>query len=277
MTDRSLRSTIGCLSASALVSLSACSLEPEGNDSLFLDTGFETNPGDGDGDGETGDPGDGDPGDGDGDSGDGDGDPGDGDGDTGDGDGDTGDGDGDSGDGDGDTSSCVAPDPGWGGVAQVGQPAPHFSGINQAGEQVSICEYEGLPIVIDTSAVWCGPCQMLSSCLGGDNNSCISLFTDPAVVDYLVLPLREEIAAGTFAWVTVLTENVNGGPPSANDAQVWDQTYPVYNVWVIPDVTQQYYGHLSIMAFPSVWLINAQMNWQDLDQMSVFGTIISYL
>jgi hypothetical protein len=61
--------------------------------------------GDGDGDsGQTGD-GDGDTGDGDGDTGDGDGDTGDGDGDTGDGDGDNGDGDGDTGDGDGDVNT----------------------------------------------------------------------------------------------------------------------------------------------------------------------------
>jgi len=266
--------------ASALVSLAACALEPENNDSLFLDTGFDSLTGDGDGDSETG-PGDGDPGDGDpgdGDPGDGDGGDGDGDGGDGDGDADAGDGDGDgTGDGDGDTSPCVAPDPGWGGSAQVGQPAPHFGGINQHGEEVSICSYEGLPIVIDTSAVWCGPCQMMSQCLGGDDNACISLFSDPSVLDILVYPLRDEIANDTFAWVTVLTENANSGPPSANDAIAWDQTFPVDNVWVIPDVTQQYYGHLPIMQFPSIWLIDPSMNWQDLNQMTVFGTIIGYL
>jgi hypothetical protein len=277
MTDRSPSSTIIiCLFASAPVV--ACTLEPEGNDSLFLDTGFETLPGDGDGDAETGDAGDGDgdAGDGDGDGGDGDGDAGDGDGDGGDGDGD-GDGDGGDGDGDADTSSCVVPDPGWGALAQVGQPAPHFGGINQHGEDVSICAYEGLPIVIDTSAVWCGPCQMMSQCLGGDDNACVSLFGDPQVLDLLVYPLRTEIASNTFAWVTVLTENVNGGPPSANDAVAWDQAFPVYNVWVIPDVTQQYPWHLQLMQYPTISLINAQMDWQDLNQMTVFNTIINYL
>jgi hypothetical protein len=229
------------MSACALASLGGCVVEPEGNDSLFLDTGFETLPGDGDGD-------------------------------TGDGDGDTGDGD-----GDGDTSACDAPNPGWGGFAQVGQPAPHFEGINQHGEQVSICEYEGLPIAIDTSAVWCGPCQLLSQCLGNNDNACTQLFGDPQVLDFLVIPLRQEIAANTFAWVTVLTENANGGAPSAADAQAWDQAFPVANVWVIPDVTQQYYGHLAIESFPSVWLIDTQMRWQDLDQLTVFNSIINYL
>jgi hypothetical protein len=77
--------------------------------------------------------------------------------------------------------------------------------------------------------------------------------------------------------VTVLTENQNSGPPALSDAQAWDAAFPVNNVWVIPDVQQQYYGHLQIAAFPSVWLIDTQMNWEDLDQATVFTTIISKL
>jgi hypothetical protein len=219
------------------------------------------------------------------------------DGDTGDGDASTTTGDGDAdtsttttddgnddtttttdGDGDGDTSPCMASDPGWGGFAAVGQPAPHFSGPNQFGEDVSICAYEGLPLVIDTSAVWCGPCQMLSACLGGDDNQCLSLFGgDPQVLTYLIYPLREQISAGTFGWVTVLMENQVNGPPALSDAQAWDQAFPVDNVWVIPDVEQKYYPYLQISAFPSVWLIDEQMNWQDLNQQTVFTTIIGEL
>ncbi|KIG15654.1 Alkaline phosphatase [Enhygromyxa salina] len=251
----------------------------DGDDTGLLTSGGLTVNGDGDGT-TTGD------GDGDGDptTGDGDGDPttGDGDGDptTGDGDGDptTGDGDGDptTGDGDGDTSPCTVPDPGWGGAAQVGGAAPHFSGLNQFGEEVSICEYEGLPIVIDTSAVWCGPCQLMSQCLGGNDNACLQVFGgNQQAVDLLMHPMIAEINANTFAWVTVLTENVNNGPPAMSDAVAWDQNYPVENVWVIPDVQQKYYGHLPIESFPSIWLINPQMNWQDLDQSTVFNTIIN--
>ncbi|PRP93652.1 TlpA family protein disulfide reductase [Enhygromyxa salina] len=259
----------------ALVSLTAC--VQEGDDANTLLDGGLTYYGDGDGDAdETDGDGDGDPaGDGDGDpdpTGDGDPDP------TGDGDPDpTGDGDGDpTGDGDGDTSPCAVPDPGWGGSAQVGGPAPHFSGFNQLGEEVSICEYEGLPIAIDTSAVWCGPCQLMSQCLGGNDNACLQVFGgNQQAVDVLIHPMVAEINANTFAWVTVLTENVNNGPPAMSDAIAWDQNYPVDNVWVIPDVQQKYYGHLPIESFPSIWLINPEMNWQDLNQMTVFNTIIN--
>jgi hypothetical protein len=258
-----------------LVSLAACVGDGDGDDTSLL-TGLSGLTLGGDGDGDT-------TGDGDGDSGDGDGDPGDGDPDpTGDGDPDpTGDGDPDptgdgDGDGDGDTSPCEVPDPGWGGGAQVGQPAPHFSGINQFGEEVSICEYEGIPIAIDTSAVWCGPCQLMSQCLGGNDNACLNVFGgNQQALDLLMHPMIAEINANTFAWVTVLTENANNGAPAASDAITWDQNYPVDNVWVIPDVQQLYYGHVPLESFPSIWLINPQMNWQDLDQMTVFNTIIN--
>lgn len=179
----------------------------------------------------------------------------------------------------GDGSPCNVPDPGWGGFAQVGQPAPHFSGLNQFGEPMSICEYEGLPIVIDTSAVWCGPCQLLSDCLGGNDNSCLQVFGgNQQVLDFLFYPLRPQIANGQFGWFTVLTENAQSGPPSLADAQVWDQNFPAEGAWVIADEQQLYYTHLPIEGFPSVWLINPQMNWQDLNQMTVWNTIInSYL
>jgi hypothetical protein len=276
MTSRQLPHTrVALTCVAAFASLAAC-VTDDGDADTYLtgltQTGVTLGNGDGDGDpGETSGDGDGDPGDGDPDTGDGDGDSGDGDGDSGDGDGDSGDGDGDA-----DTSPCTAADPGWGGFAQVGQPAPHFSGINQFGDEVSICEYEGLPIVIDTSAVWCQPCQLMSQCLGGNDNACLEVFGgNQQALDFLMYPMRAEINANTFAWVTVLTENVNNGPPAMSDAVAWDQNYPVDNVWVIPDVQQLYYGHVPLESFPSFWLINPQMNWQDLDQMTVFNTMIN--
>lgn len=235
--------------------------------------------GDGDGDASTTDPSTTDPSTTDPSTGDGDGDP---DPTTGDGDGDpdptTGDGDGEPDPTTGGDSACDAPDPGWGGFAQVGQPAPHFSGVNQFGDDMSICQYEGLPIVIDTSAVWCGPCQLLSDCLGGNDNACLQVFGgNQQVLDLLFYPLRPQIADGEFGWFTVLTENAQSGPPSLADAQAWEANFPAEGAWIIPDVNQQYYGHLPIEGFPSIWLINSQMNWQDLDQMTVWNTIISSL
>jgi len=262
-----IRPAIACLS---IVALTACVESSDPDEILTTGLPGETSAGDGDGDA----------------TGDGDGDAttttATGDGDvTGDGDGDpsTGDGDGDPTTTGGEESPCDTPNPGWGGSAQVGQPAPHFEGVNQFGDEVSICAYEGLPMVIDTSAVWCQPCQLFSQCLGGDDNACLNVFGgNQQALDFLMYPLREQIANDEFAWVTVLMENANNGAPTLADAQAWDQAYPVEKVWVISDEEQLYFTHVPLQAFPSIWLMDPQMNWQDLDQMSVFNTIInSYL
>ncbi|EDM75267.1 hypothetical protein PPSIR1_41214 [Plesiocystis pacifica SIR-1] len=174
------------------------------------------------------------------------------------------------------TESCPIPDPGWGGSAAVGSPAPHFGGVNQFGEEVNVCEYAGNPILIDTSAVWCGPCQMMSMCLGGDDQLCLNLFGgNQAALDALITPMRAEIEAGTFAWVTVLTEDEGGAPPDHADAVSWDENYPgPEEVWVVSDEQQNYYGHLPIQQFPSFWLMDEAMNWQDLNQDTVLNTVI---
>ncbi|MGB1699703.1 MAG: hypothetical protein ACPHRO_07110, partial [Nannocystaceae bacterium] len=125
---------------------------------------------------------------------------------------------------------------------------------------------------------WCGPCQMMSACLSSPSydSACIDLFGgDPGVIDVLANPLRAAIAEETMAWVTVLMENNGGGAPSSVDAVAWDQQFPNEKIWVIPDVEQNYFGHVPLQGFPSFWLIGPDMNYLDLNQMTVFGTIIS--
>ena len=124
--------------------------------------------------------------------------------------------------------------------------------------------------------MWCQPCQLFSQCLGGDDQACLTVFGgNQQAVDVLMNPLRNEIANDEFAWVTVLLENQGGGAPTLADAQAWDNNFPVEKVWVISDEAQQYSSHVPLMAFPSIWLMDPQMNWVDLDQMTVFNTIIN--
>ena len=44
------------------------------------------------------------------------------------------------------------------GAQQVGEPAPDFKLLNEAGETVSLSDYRGTPVVLNFWASWCAPC-----------------------------------------------------------------------------------------------------------------------
>lgn len=178
--------------------------------------------------------------------------------------------------GSGENFECSASNPGWEIAASVGLATPHFGGVNQHGDNVSICAYEGLPIVIDTSAVWCGPCGNQSACLSGDDDACLDFFNSDQI-DNLIQPLRDAVADDAIAWVTVLLQNGSGGVPDNNDAVTWASQYPNEKIWVIADELQLYPGHVPLMQFPSLWLIDTDMRWEQLDQGYVWSTIAGKL
>lgn len=203
----------------------------------------------------------------------------------GDGDGD-GSGDGDDG-GDGDDAPpaegapCEAVDPGWDVMAEVGGPAPHFEGIDQVGDNVSICKYEGKHIVLDVATTWCGPCNALAACLSVNEYDwqCDGYFGDPTpeFFESFVQPLRDAIANEVFGWVTIIVQDDVGQPPTSVDAYLWDAMYPNPNIHVFPDFTQQYLDHLPVMSFPSFWVIGPDMNYVDLNSDGVMYETIGSL
>ncbi|MEM9461280.1 MAG: hypothetical protein AAGF11_44360 [Myxococcota bacterium] len=151
--------------------------------------------------------------------------------------------------------TCPYDDPGWQSY-EPGLRLPHLELTDHTGEIWRACEHYGAPMVIDTSAAWCGPCQALSAFMAGNDEAVNGIFLDPVFIQDFVFPFRDYVNAGCINWVTVLTQNAQGGPPSQNDAEIWDLQYHNPNIPVIADPTGDFETWLDIQAYPTTFLIN---------------------
>jgi thiol-disulfide isomerase/thioredoxin len=78
--------------------------------------------------------------------------------------------------------------------------------MDQYGEQVELYEHYGKVILLDLSAMWCGPCNMIAP-----------------YGEQWVQRLGEE----NFIWITVLLEDTNRDTVELSDLQVWATTHGI--------------------------------------------------
>lgn len=83
---------------------------------------------------------------------------------------------------------------------QVGQTAPDFRLKDQFGDEVSLWQFYGQLILLDISTIWCGPCQELA------------VHTDETWLEY-----KDQ----GFIYLTVLQQDLEGGPPDQEDLLAW--------------------------------------------------------
>lgn len=83
---------------------------------------------------------------------------------------------------------------------QVGEVIPELRGPDQFGDEVSLWQFHGQLMVLDISAMWCGPCQALAEHVGESQER----FADDGVV-----------------FVTVLPQDKVGGSVDVSELQQW--------------------------------------------------------
>lgn len=82
----------------------------------------------------------------------------------------------------------------------IGDVAPDLRLVDQFGNTVSTWQFYGDVLVIDVSTLWCSPCQALAE---------------------TAQETQDEYGPQGFTYVTVLQEDLEGGPPENDDLNAW--------------------------------------------------------
>ncbi len=145
-----------------------------------------------------------------------------------------------------------------------------FAGPDQFGDTVELYDfaYQGKYILVDVSTSWCSYCKELSKLLT-HQPSYFDDFGWGQMVDY--------VDDGTVQWVTILSENAMGGPPTQSVAATWDSSFPHELIPVLADEAQVMPNHVSVYGFPTVLLLDETMtvvHYNRMDYTSCFDEII---
>tara|TARA_B100000700_G_C15040140_1_gene854918 strand:+ start:1440 stop:2030 length:591 start_codon:yes stop_codon:yes gene_type:complete len=83
---------------------------------------------------------------------------------------------------------------------QIGDHPCNFSLQNQHGETVELYDFYGKTIIVDLSAMWCGPCVSMAQ------------HADPIVAEY---------GPENLEWLTIIIDDEQGNPPDQDDVKRW--------------------------------------------------------
>ncbi len=122
--------------------------------------------------------------------------------------------------------------PSWDGSGSWGSdwdPMPRVELLDQWGDYVDLHDFagQGKYIMLDVSAMWCGPCNGLASWLSGGSDSYGYDSAWPEVKDL--------VENGDVYWITVLVQDTRGNTPELDDLEDWYSDYPDDHVPVVSD------------------------------------------
>ena len=126
---------------------------------------------------------------------------------------------------------------------QIGDHPCDFMLMDQNGEEFNLYDHHGKIIIIDLSAMWCGPCQLAA----------------------LEVEELQKKYGDKIVYVTILIENVNYNPPTKADIKKWAKAFGIESAPVLA-------GSRSIISSnPDIgWPLSAWPQFHIIDQNMIF-------
>lgn len=167
-------------------------------------------------------------------------------------------------------------DPGWDSDPDEGQTLPHFEMVDQFGEMVDIYDFAqpGKFMILDVSARWCSYCQEMAKWMDGESNFYGQYYGD----EEWYSDVADAVDNGDIYWVTVLVENMRGGPPDVSTVESWYGDYPDPLIPVLADEDQAMIDYLGrdLYGYPTLFLVDENMQftvYSPRDYMEVFYAV----
>lgn len=134
----------------------------------------------------------------------------------------------------------------------VGEKFARFQFVDQFGETFDLYDFagHGKPVILDVSAIWCGPCNGLSSWISGVGDSYGFGSSWPEI--------QPMVESGDVLWVTVLGQGNGSAPPTEDELAAWDESYPAEMVPVIGDDGSLWPKYI-IYGWPSVYFLDEDL------------------
>lgn len=139
-------------------------------------------------------------------------------------------------------------------VAARGELFMNYTARDQYGQQVQLWDFmndEDKYIIIDVSAEWCGPCQVVALWLDGGPDY-YELEPEYGVV-------REAIDNGDAYWVTILAEDRSGNASRQPAVDRWFADFPHPKVPVLADPNYESVPFTDLNAFPYLMVLKPDM------------------
>lgn len=141
-------------------------------------------------------------------------------------------------------------DPGLEAPIGMGDRVGRFTAVDQYGDEVDIYDLagQGVPVMFDVSASWCGPCQAIAGWLGGRPMQGMARYE----------PVREAVESGDLLWVTVLVEDRYGNDPDEAESRWWHEAFPAEHVPVLVG-SYDHILYFDLRFYPSVYLVDEDL------------------